>query len=155
MKASYLLFSSCWMTLACMEDFLIERLQGPEGAWEEHHVRATEQSALKDCTRGGKPSLKSILHSISTWLHKAEESKHKLFFQQCVGVFLATKDEATYLHLGELGFLVYSDSLYCFIDSAQVIKTSTPSNRQRRNWSDVQWKWRRSWSVWHLPVPTV
>lgn len=30
MKASYLLLSSCWMTLACMEYFLNGRLQGPE-----------------------------------------------------------------------------------------------------------------------------
>lgn len=30
MKASYLLLSSWWTTLACMENVLIERLQGPE-----------------------------------------------------------------------------------------------------------------------------
>lgn len=52
-----------------------------------NHVRATEQSALKDRTRGGEPSLKSILHSAFTWLHKTEDSKHKLYSTAC-GCFL-------------------------------------------------------------------
>lgn len=50
-----------------------------------NHVRAAEQSALKDCMRGGEPSLKSILHSAFTWLHKTDISDTSCI-QQCVRV---------------------------------------------------------------------
>lgn len=61
------------------------------------------------------------------------------------------------MHVSSLEFIVLvpSDSLLRCFDSIQVIKTLSPSNRQCRNRSDVQWEWRCSWSLWHLPVSTV
>lgn len=70
--------------LGFMEKILwLNACRDPRGTF--NHVRATEQSALKDCT--GEPSLKSLLHSAFTWLHNTEESKHKLYSRTC-GCFL-------------------------------------------------------------------
>lgn len=57
----------------------------PAGTWEEHSVMLGQPSRVywKDCPRGRQHSLKSLLHSAFTWLHRTEESKHMLHVCGC------------------------------------------------------------------------